>query len=107
MSKKGDYSIPFDAAGNQVHYPDWWSMEREPGEWRENFVFSDTLTYAGYQRGRPAAYFKFTRESGASVTMFLTDFEDIVPNMAHGKVTGRWTFCKRGQNYGVRMAEGQ
>jgi hypothetical protein len=108
MSKKGDYSIPFDKDGNQLHYPDWWSMDRDgPGDWRPNVAFDDTLTYSGYERGRSAAYFRFVRADGKGVTMFLTDFEEVVPKMVRGKVAGRWTFCKRGQNYGVQLVAGE
>lgn len=102
MSKRGEYEIPVDKDGNQLHYPDSWGANG--CAWRQNEEFEDTLTYQGYRRGRSAAYFEFRRKSGAKVTMFLKDFESAIPKMVRGKIGGRWTFCKRGANYGVQLA---
>lgn len=102
MSKRGEYEIPFDKDGNQLHHPE--SRGANGCAWRPNEVFEDTLTYQGYRRGRSAAYFEFARKSGAKVTMFLKDFESAIPKMVRGKIAGRWTFCKRGANYGVQLA---
>ena len=69
----------------------------------DNYEFEDTLTYDGYSRGRSAAYFSFLRSDGRKVTVFLTDFEVIVNHMVKGMITGRFTFCKRGQNFGCKL----
>jgi hypothetical protein len=107
----GDYQIPFDRDGNQQHYPVSWYTGEYPNnrrtvgpEWRDNEPFNDTLTYAGYGRGRSAAYFVFTRSDGKEVTMFMKDFDALIRQMVNGKVSGRFVFIKRGQNYGVKAA---
>jgi hypothetical protein len=69
----------------------------------DNYEFEDTLTYDGYSRGRSAAYFSFLRSDGRKVTVFLTDFESIVNHMVKGKITGKFTFCKRGMNFGCKL----
>lgn len=141
--------IPFDADGNQLHYPNeqhyWFNewdektkigvtsfegkaidlskfsnhhiFDHELSDWQkkqhkfhksvvcgvENFIFTDSLKYKSYSRGRSAAYFEFERlSSKTEVTVFLKEFEDIVPHMNKGVVKGRFTFCKRGQNFGCR-----
>ena len=102
MSKKGNYQIPFDANGNQLHDPDSWIGL----EGRDTHVFEASLRYAGYCRGRSAAYMQFVRvDTRASVVVFLGDFDPIVERMVNGEVTGRFTFCKRGQNYGCCLVE--
>jgi hypothetical protein len=109
-AKTGNYRIPFDRDGNQQHYPERWYVGKYPNhkpegpDWRDNEPFDDTLTYSGYRRGRSAAYFEFTRSDGKAVTMFLKDFEGLIRQMVSGKVSGRFVFTKRGQNYGVKLA---
>lgn len=104
MAKKiGNYLIPF-RDGNQESYPAWSGSEMLP-----NFSFEDTLVYQGYGRGRSAVYVNFVRESnGKSVTMFISDFIDIsvAGRMCDGgKVTGVFTFVKKGANYGCALLE--
>lgn len=69
----------------------------------DNYIFTDTLTYDHYARGRSAAYFKFKRTDGREVVVFLTDFEEFVKLMVNGKISGNFTFCKRGQNFGCKL----
>lgn len=98
----GDYEIPFDAKGNQQHYGENWGIDGRCGsKWKQNFDFNDVLTYEGFERGRSAAYFIFRRTDGTQVTMFLKEFDSCVKHFNAGKVTGRFRFIKRGQNYGV------
>jgi hypothetical protein len=97
MAKKvGDYQIPFDKDGNQMHYPESW---RQP-EWRDNTPFQDTLEYQSFNRGRSAAYFLFKRANGTQVTVFLKEMSEMIPRMVNGKITGTFAFVKRGENYG-------
>jgi len=69
----------------------------------DNYIFEDTLTYDHYARGRSAAYFIFKRSDGRTVSVFLTDFEPIVSQMVKGEITGKFTFCKRGANFGCKL----
>lgn len=109
MSKKGDYLIPFNSKGDQLHYPEAYEFDAargcgyKPPEWRPNAPFRDTLTFDTYSRGRSAAYFHFKRSDGTGVCMFLTDIEAAIPHMVAGKLTGTFRFTKRGQNYGVQL----
>ena len=99
---KGDYQIPYTKHGDQRHYPEEWCGGLV---WRDNEVFEDTLTFDGYMRGRSAAYLVFKRaSSGTTVVVFLSDFEAMVPAMVRGEIVGRFTFTKKGQNYGCKLA---
>lgn len=97
---KGAYKIPFDAEGNQLDYEGWGTVE-----WKDNHTFKDTLTYVGYGRGRSAVTFTFSRTDGRKVTMFVSDMDDVIKHLVSGKITGEFTFSKRGQNYGCKLAQ--
>ena len=104
-AKKGLYQIPF-RNGHQLHYPD--NYPTLP-EWRDNFDFTATLTFTGFNRGRSAAYAEFKNYlTGATFTMFLKDLDEVIKTcgIGNGKVEARWTFCKRGANYGLCLAQG-
>ena len=100
MGKTGQYQIPF-CEGNQIHYPEY--QRGKPYEMIDNFIFTGTLKYYEYRRGRSAAYFVFTRSAGEFVTVFLKDFEGMVPLMVNGLIAGEFTFTKRGRNYGCKL----
>ncbi len=72
----------------------------------ENRVFDETLTYTGYGRGRSSAVFYFEDSTGATYQMFMTDMDHLLSskNLIDGKVTGTWTYCKRGKNFGIKLA---
>lgn len=99
LAKKiGTYKIPFDANGNQIDYAGY------SAEMRDNFVFEDVLTYTSYSRGRSSAQFSFMRTNGTSVVVFMSDMSTFIPKMINGTISGKFTFVKRGQNYGVTFA---
>jgi hypothetical protein len=106
MAKKvGDYEIPFDSEGNQLHFADVRNRWGPRVDWRQNDPFDDRLTFMSFSRGRSAAYMHFERANGKTVCMFLTDLADAIPHMAGGVIEGRFQFTKRGTNYGVRLLE--
>lgn len=108
MARTGNCQIPFDEAGNQLHYPEVWTfMNGKRGDvvWSDNVPFQAKLTYTGFNRGRSAAYLDFTDENGKSVTFFMKDFDKIVPDLSGGAFTGTFIFIKRGQNYGCQLIE--
>jgi hypothetical protein len=114
MAKKGNYQIPFDQEGNQQHFASSWWVKRDDGShgregpnWRDNVPFETTVTYAGFSRGRSAAYLDFTDQNGKTVVVFMKDFEGMVPHMVKGQVTGTFQFTKRGQNYGCQLVKPQ
>ena len=82
------------------------SMERYGYHYVDNFEWEDTIEYECFGRGTSAAHLYFRSTiTGKSYQMFLKDFEDIVKLLVDGKVTGTFTFCKRGQNYGIKIVK--
>lgn len=37
--------------------------------------------------------------------VFLTDSKEIIQNMMHGIIYGKWTFVKRGENFGIKLVK--
>lgn len=35
--------------------------------------------------------------------VFLTDSKEVIQNMMHGIIYGKWTFVKRGENFGIKL----
>jgi len=98
---KKTYQIPFDKDGNQLSYEGYGAMQ-----YLDNFEFVDTLEYVSYRTGRSAIGFTFRRaSSGTLVNIFITDMDKMLLKMVEGKITGKFTFCKRGANYGCKLLE--
>jgi hypothetical protein len=76
--------------------------------WKENFEFEDTLILTGMSRGRSAANFNLQSITNSKdYNLFMTDIVDMIKkaNILKGKIKGKWTFVKRGQNYGIKLIE--
>ena len=107
--KKVSYQIPFDAKGNMCKY----SHDSRIVEWRDPEPFEDILYFTCFERGRSAAHALFEAEKGQhhgdTFQVFLTDLEEMMPHLKPdgrtATICGRFTFCKRGQNYGVKLVE--
>ena len=116
--------VPFDESGNMKAYVGYsldddeintayeegeytFSMWNETTVWKPNKIFDDELEYIGYGRGRSSIklYFK-SRLSNKEYEMFMSDFNKL---MIDGKfdnpLKGKFTFCKRGLNYGIKLIE--
>ena len=108
MAKK-QIMYPFNAeTGELIEYTfyDYPDDRRGTVKWSENYVFEDDMEYTGYTRGRSAARLQFKSiKDGRRYGMFLTDFDDAMKRCQFFKnrLIGKFTFCKRGQNYGVKI----
>lgn len=80
-----------------------WVHETIPVDWQENIEFYDILRYTGFERGRSSISFIFEDSDGNKVPMFAKDFSDMVLkcSIVGGEVKGKWTYVKRGANYGI------
>lgn len=96
-----------EVKGTLYNYYNGYGWEEENTEWVENRVFENTLTYIDFGRGRSAVTFYFTGKDGERYPMFIKDFDELIRkhSLVNGSVTARWTFVKRGSNYGIKLAE--
>lgn len=97
--KKGEVSV---AKGSLEYYP----FNDTNLEWVKNKVFEETLEYIGYSRGRSSATFQFKDSTGADYSIFMKDMNDLLmtKDIINGEIKGFWTYCKRGKNFGIRLA---
>lgn len=72
-------------------------------DWKDNYVFTDTLEFVDYERDRSAFNFIFKDSNGSRYHMFLKESIRVIPLLNYGKITGSWTFVKRGTCYGIIM----
>lgn len=98
--KIGNYQIPFDEDGNQQDYEINYSWIKS--KMVDNFIFEDTLEYESYGRGRSSISFTFKRQNGKTVSVFASNLIEFIPYFIDGKITGLFTFVKKGQNYGCK-----
>jgi hypothetical protein len=93
--------VPFDHKGNLLHYP----IARHPHtiSWLDNLEFSCGMKIDRFERGRSSAYFILKNTQGREHPMFLKDMFEMlkVTTVVKGEAFGKWTFVKRGQNYGL------
>ena len=76
--------------------------------WKENYEFEDTLIITGMSRGRSAANFNLQSTiNSKNYNLFMTDIVDLIQKATinKGTIKGRWTFVKRGSNYGIKLLE--
>ena len=106
MASIKTFKIPLDKQGNLLEYaPEW---EQNEIQWADNKVFTDTLAYDGFSKFGKFSYLIFKSTSNNSkYPMFLTDFGRVMQErvIENGRVSGYWTFVRRGDNYGVKLAE--
>lgn len=101
---KKEIKIPFDDDGNAVVYQN----DTRITSWRTNHPFPAKLVFKEFRRGRSAANALFEAQQrtaqGERFQVFLTDLAKMILAMKNGTISGWFVFCKRGQNYGVRLA---
>ena len=99
MAKGWDGKVPLKDDGSLVSYPVYY----EDFKWHDNFILDATLVYTGISRGRSAAGFIWTDMNGRRYYMFLKDMEKLVleGHIDQGVVRGKFTFVKRGSNFGI------
>lgn len=70
-----------------------------------NYEFDATLRYENYYRyrGISSVSFMFLDELNNRYSVFLSDFTDMLPYMTGGVVKGKFTFVKKGANYGIKL----
>jgi hypothetical protein len=103
--KIGEYPIYFDIDGNQV--PEVWKSYINEGRYQvvKNHIINDTLTYKSYHKWGVTVGFKLERSDGRTVNVFISDFDKMIPKLVDGKITGLFTFTKKGTRYGCRFLE--
>ena len=79
--------------------------------------YKGTLTYEihGFVRGCSSAVMilrpandhgkDFNYVNSIYYQVFLTDSKEIIQNMMHGIIYGKWTFVKRGENFGIKLVK--
>jgi hypothetical protein len=98
--------IPFNEEG-LVYYPSHWN--KDAYKWVDNFVFEDELFIQSYtvSTRKLINFNAISVATGQKFTIMLPDLLEIMHKsiLIRGKASGKWTFIKRGNHYGVKYAE--
>ncbi len=93
--------VPFDASGNMLTFASSWTVK----EWRDNYVFRDTLRYVQSLAGRSSMAMQFVSvTTGKKYSMFWRYFDKVIrlDCLEQGPtLTCDWTFTKQGSNYSI------
>lgn len=97
--------IPFGKSDNQlVDYVS--NLYKDSVNWKDNYEFDDIMIAESVSRGRSSATFKFISElDGRIYNVFMKDLLEMIKygEFIDGKIKGKFTFCKRGTNYGLKL----
>ena len=84
-------------------------------EERDNYEFEECLEIHGFVRGCSSAVMilrpandhgeDFNYAKSVYYQVFLTDSKEVIQNMMHGIIYGKWTFVKRGENFGIKLVD--
>ena len=77
-------------------------------DWRPNFEFDATLQLDTYVRGRSASRLVWKDvATRVEYEMFISDAIKVLKKGLEpgGIITGKWIFCKKGANYGLKLVE--
>ena len=110
------FKIPYDKGGSVPFAPVNEYKITEEGKyqenkytyiWKENIPFEATLKYDHCVKTRESATFVFKNKDGASFTMFLRDFLNLIKSytLKKGEVTTKWVFIRFSSYYGIVAAD--
>lgn len=73
----------------------------------QNYVFTDALEFTGFSFGRSACRAQMKSGKGQIYPLYISEFEKLLlaGKMNGTKITGNWTFSKKGSNYGLTVAK--
>lgn len=109
-TSKSEWTVAFDPQGNHLSYDPGVVWSGKPGvtvptiQEPATLEFDAQLRFSHFERGRSSVIAVFERTSSGNHTtfsMFLSEFESLVPDLRDGFVTGRWGFTKNGSNTGI------
>lgn len=106
MAKAGNYPIPFSPQTNQMlaYVGNSDAQDSAYVKWIPNFEFEDEMKFSSFERGRSAAHAIFESLSDQrKYQMFLTNLADAIEHFDKGHLKGKFTFTKKGTNYGVAL----
>lgn len=73
-------------------------------EERDNYEFEECLEIHGFVPANDHGK-DFNYVNSIYYQVFLTDSKEIIQNMMHGIIYGKWPFVKRGENFGIKLVK--
>lgn len=99
-------TVPTASYGNtlNVYDPVTRSYKQIPIVTKKNHVFQDVLSKFAFHRGQHSVNVSAdSAHPDRKHTIFLADFEEMVPFLEDGKINGMFTYTKRGTKYATKL----
>ena len=90
--------VAFDGNGNHE-----WAAWGKDIHWEIGTPFEDILTFDHFGEGFSSIQAVFRNSAGQLRTMFLSDFEEVIPKLVDGKLTGKFEYRRMGNRTGCRL----
>lgn len=74
-------------------------------EERDNYEFEECLEIHGFVRGCSSAVMILRPANDHGKDFNYVNSKEIIQNMMHGIIYGKWTFVKRGENFGIKLVK--
>lgn len=109
----GTYKIAIDNDKNKLLVATWDHLDQSP-VWERcphSLLDEDAVDYFVTAHAvmilRPANDHgeDFNYAKSVYYQVFLTDSKGVIQNMMHGIIYGKWTFVKRGENFGIKLVK--
>jgi hypothetical protein len=99
------YKIPLDreTGGQHLGY-----YRSQGAEWVDNFEFVATLRIEWMSWRHSSTVRLIDDTTGKKYTMFIADLQNLIvvgKTISDSKISGIWTFVKRGTEFGVKLAD--
>jgi rubredoxin len=103
------WRLPDDIPGRAWHR--WWSSENTHENTKARFVFSATVRYEGYAKGRSSVQHIFKDvHDGFDYSMTSANFDELFKDILNnlvcpdcGTITDEFIFTKQGTQYGIKL----
>lgn len=104
MTKEPTYEVPFDSRGWLMHYARKNGGYFSADKWVKPHEFSAKLKLERMSVGRSSKLAIWKSSDDIEYPMFISDLLYLIKNttIKKGVVSGVFTQCKRGQNYGIK-----
>lgn len=116
MAKKKTWTVPVIKGTNIAWTEIWDSYGVELDKCApEDYKFDATIEFVGFRRGYGAGVKVIVKDTdlryinnkgeihNIEYGVFLTDSYDVIMKMNEGFMTGTFTVCKRGRDYGIKL----
>lgn len=97
---KSNWQVPFNEDGTPWY---WNTLKGIPHHYEDPFEFDAVMNIDTFKRGNSSTKMILRDENNVYYEVFVSDMKEIIINMEHGIISGRFKYVKKGQDYGIKL----